>query len=116
MAAAPKATGTPGRSGRAVSRGRRNRGVALEHAQHVAALGARRHVQLVHEPPHEEDAPAAGAQLAGVEPRDGVEVERRPLVRKAELEGSWGDAALDDEELAGVVAVGVADDVVRGLV
>src|SRR5437667_12538424 len=89
---------------------------ALDHAQGVAALAARLTAQLVHQLPHQENAPAAGAQLGWVEMGHRRQVERPALVEELDLEPFGAEMALDLKLGLGVAFVGMANDVVDRLV
>src|SRR3954471_9030893 len=59
---------------------------ALDHAQGIAAFAARLTAQLVHQLPHQENAPSAEPQLCWVEVRHCGEVERMAFVEQLNLQ------------------------------
>jgi len=83
----------------------------LQQTQPIAAFAKCLPTDLVHQSPHQINAPAADTQSGGVQPRHLLKIERFPLVKEGDFNGIAADPALNLKWAVRLIAMSVADNV-----
>ena len=88
----------------------------LDHAEGVASLPTGLAAHFIHERPHEKDAPAADADFAGIQMRHRGQVEGGSLIEEMDFQALGLKETLHLELSVRAVQMGMANDIVDGLV